>query len=131
MLVAAVVQHREPDIAVWFMLLFAFEGLLIAGLCRPLAQRRVKPNSLGGFRTSRTLRDERVWYDTNAFFGQLGVKLGILYAVASVVLYFTLGAWFIVYNLACASVLIGGLAVIIRRTFRYLRSIDDPTPPSS
>jgi uncharacterized membrane protein len=121
-------QAAMPDIAIWFMLLFVFVGALMAGFSVPLVLRRVKPNSLYGFRTSKTLSNERIWYEANAYAGRLTLGLGVAFALVSIVLYFLLGANFIAYNLACASVLLVGFLVVAVLSFRYLRSLSHPTP---
>lgn len=123
-------QAGPPDIDVWFMLLFVFTGLLLAGLSLPLVMRRVKPNTRYGFRTPSALRNERVWYDTNAYAGRLSLGLGVLFALVSIGLYFLLGANFVVYNVACAAVLLGGMLVTLILSFRHLRSDNSPTPPA-
>jgi hypothetical protein len=120
-------QRGLPDIAHWFLLLFVFVGALMAGLSLPLLLRRVKPNSLYGFRTPRTLSDENIWYEANAFAGRWTLGLGVLFALISIVLYFLLGANFIVYNVACASVLLVGLLVVLTLSFRHLRSLHQVT----
>jgi uncharacterized membrane protein len=117
-------QGEPPDIAIWFMLVNVFVGILLAGLSVPLVLRRVKPNSLYGFRTPKTLSNQRIWYETNAFAGRLSLGLGVAFALMSIMLYFLLGANFVVYNVACASVLLVGFVVVAGLSFRYLRSLN-------
>ena len=40
-------------------------------LAIPLVLRKVRRNRVYGFRTCATLRDDRTWYETNAYFGRL------------------------------------------------------------
>lgn len=47
---------------------------MLSGL--PLIRRRVPPNRWYGFRTPRTLRDERVWYEVNEYVGRLLIWYG-------------------------------------------------------
>lgn len=120
-------QAGPPDMAVWFLLLFVFTGLLMAGLSIPLATRRVKPNLLYGFRTPTTLRDERIWFDINAYAGRLLLRFSLLFVLVAIAFYFPLGSDFVVYNLACAAVLIIGLVVTLILAFRYLRTLVRPS----
>ncbi len=126
MFVVPLAQAAPPDIAFWFMLLFVFVGLLNVCLSFPLARRRIKPNSMYGFRTAKTLSNERVWYDANCYAGRLNLAFGVLFALASIVIYLFLGRNFVVYDVACASVLLVGFSLEGILIFRYLRSCDDP-----
>ena len=64
--------------------------LLLLGAALPMAQRRVKPNGIYGFRTPATLSNESVWYEANAVAGRLLAGATVLSAVVSLVLYFVL-----------------------------------------
>ncbi len=44
--------------------------LVFAAIAVPLILRKVPRNGLYGFRTPATLRDDRVWYEANAYFGK-------------------------------------------------------------
>ncbi len=125
-----VAQAGPPDISFWFMLMFVSVGLLMVGLALPLVLRRVKPNAAYGFRTPRTLSDESVWYEANAFAGRLTLGLGTGFALASIVLYFPLGENFVVYNIVCGVVLLAGGLITLVVSFRFLGSCDRPEPPA-
>lgn len=60
-----------------FAAIAALTGLVTALSGLPLVRRRVPPNCWYGFRTPRTLRDERVWYEVNAYVGRLLVWYGL------------------------------------------------------
>ena len=109
--------------AILSMFLFVFVGLLNAGLAVPLIRRRVKPNYLYGFRTPKTLSDERIWYEANAYAGRLLLRLGIVFVVASVGLFFVFRGDFIVYNVACGSIVLGGVLIVSLLSYRHLRSL--------
>lgn len=53
---------------------------LIFALSVPLAAGRVAPNRWYGFRTPRTVADERVWYPVNRMAGRNGIVLAVLLA---------------------------------------------------
>src|SRR3954470_6668680 len=97
--------------AVWFLLLFAGVAGLMMVLAVPLMYGHVKPNSLYGLRTERTLRDEDAWYRGNAYGGRLFFRTGLTALIAVVGLYCvpSLRANFVAYNIACAAVIVGGV----------------------
>jgi uncharacterized membrane protein len=65
----------------------AGSGLLFV-LALPLAFRRVGPNRWYGFRTPRTLGDERLWYEANAEAGKRLAAAGVMIAVGATAFYF-------------------------------------------
>jgi uncharacterized membrane protein len=67
-------------------LLFAFVGLLFAGLSIPLIQRRMPPNHFYGFRTKKTLSDAKIWYEANHISGHDLFVAGVLITITSLVL---------------------------------------------
>jgi len=60
-------------------------GLLIAAIGLPLALDKIPPNALYGFRTPRTMSDERVWYPANRYAGKGLTAAGLLGALAAAV----------------------------------------------
>lgn len=65
---------------------YLFLGFLFMALSMPLIRRRVKPNPWYGFRTRKTLSDERIWYAANEFSGRLMFAAGFLTALMAVLL---------------------------------------------
>lgn len=55
-----------------------FIGSLLCILCVPLIFRRIPPNRFYGFRTTKTLSDERIWYEANAIGGKWLFAAGAL-----------------------------------------------------
>lgn len=47
-------------------------------LAIPLVLRKVRRNRVYGFRTCATLRDDRTWYETNAYFGRLMIVSSVV-----------------------------------------------------
>jgi uncharacterized membrane protein len=111
------------DTTLGFLLLFVFVSLLMVGLAVPVIRRRVKPNYLYGFRTPKTLGDERIWYEANAYAGRLLLRLGIALTLAAIGLYFAIGANFVVYNVVFGLLTLSGLLIVTLLSFRYLRSL--------
>jgi uncharacterized membrane protein len=52
----------------------------------PLALRKVPPNRLYGIRTRRTLADDAVWYETNAYGGRCLIVASAVTIVAVAIL---------------------------------------------
>jgi SdpI/YfhL protein family len=111
--------------ALWFLLLFVAETILLIAISVPLMQGRVKPNSIYGVRTAKTLSDESVWYRSNAYGGRLLFRTGLVQLVAVVALYCipSLRANFVAYNLACGGVILGGLLLASVLLMRFIRSL--------
>ncbi len=96
------------------------------GTSIPLIQRRIKPNPWYGFRVPKTLRDERIWYQANAYSGVLLFLSGAITTAAAITLVplawlFRLGPEG--YILACTAVMVGSLLWTLVLSFRYLRKL--------
>src|SRR5262245_35998927 len=68
---------------------FTAVGLLIAGIAVPLVMGIIPPNHLYGFRSAKTLSDERTWYAANRTAGWDLVMAGLFIAAATL----ALAAW--------------------------------------
>jgi len=68
-----------------FSILFASVGLLFVSLSIPLIFKKVPPNSFYGCRTTRTLSDVNIWYESNQRFGRKFFVSGLLIFIASLV----------------------------------------------
>ena len=62
-------------------------GALMIVLAVPMILKKVKPNVWYGFRTRKTLSDERVWYAANQYAGKALLLAGGVIVVGAVVLY--------------------------------------------
>jgi hypothetical protein len=111
--------------SLWFLLLFASVSSLMMALALPLMRGRVKPNSLYGLRTERTLRDEDAWYRGNAYSGRLLFRTGLATLVAVVGLYCvpSLRANFAAYNIACGVVIVGGVLFMTFLAVRFVQKL--------
>ncbi len=112
-------------VPVWFMLFFVCTGLLLVGLSIPLLLRRIKPNYWYGFRVRKTLGDERIWYESNAYMAKWLLLLGSIHTVASIVFYFipSYRANLNAYAAACGAIFIVGFLLVIILSVRHLRSL--------
>lgn len=70
-----------------FLAAFTLSGGLLAALCIPLIQRKVKPNRWYGLRTPRTLADPEVWYPANEYAGRRMFLTGMSMIAAAVGLF--------------------------------------------
>ncbi len=62
-------------------------GLLIIGLAVPMVKEKIKPNVWYGFRTGKTLSDEKIWYPANKFAGQKMICAGTMIIVLSILIF--------------------------------------------
>jgi uncharacterized membrane protein len=114
-----------PDLTPWFLLLFVGVTTVQIALAVPLMLGRIPPNALYGLRTTKSLSDEGVWYASNTYAGQMLFRTGLVQLVAIVALYFVpiLRVNFIAYNLACLTVMLGGVIIASVLIIRYLKSL--------
>lgn len=73
------------------LLACAGTGAVIVALCIPMALQKVKPNGWYGFRTPKTLSNEKIWYEANRVAGIDLTIAGILTIFASIALFFFSG----------------------------------------
>ncbi|MBN2390677.1 MAG: SdpI family protein [Anaerolineae bacterium] len=118
-------DNTAPGVPVGFMLLFVCSGLLLMGLSIPLLLRRVKPNWWYGFRTPKTLDDECIWYESNAYAGKWLLIASIIHTVVSLVLYFVpaFRANLLVYATTCGIIFGVVFVITIALSFRYLHNL--------
>ncbi len=108
------------------MALFVASGLLLAGLSVPLIRGKIGPNPWYGFRVRRTLEDPAVWYPANAFAAKGLLIVGLTTAAAAIALAFVPGLEVALYASAVAIVALGGLAVTVVLSVRYLNRLPGP-----
>ncbi len=107
-------------------LLYLISGLLLMGVSIPMIQRRIKPNPWYGFRTPKTLSDERIWYAANEYSGKTLFVAGAITSLASVALtplallpHVGLDA----YTIGCLIALMGSLTWSVIISFKYLSKL--------
>ncbi|MEP6765956.1 MAG: SdpI family protein [Gemmatimonadaceae bacterium] len=113
----------ESDAAVnGFTIMFVCAALLFAAVSVPLIRERVKPNNWYGFRTAKTLSDERIWYAANVYSGRLLCALGTLLAVAVVSLRQVPGvaASLATYCFVCGVLFTVGLLIVTGLSLRFV-----------
>jgi uncharacterized membrane protein len=104
-------------------LFYVGAGLLLTLLSLPLLAQKIGPNPWYGFRVRRTLEDPAIWYPANAFAAVGLLCVGLITSIAAIVLYLVPGITVDVYAIAEAAVCLGGLAVTVVMSFRYLGTL--------
>jgi hypothetical protein len=72
---------------------------------------------------SKTLNDQKVWYDANEFSGRCLVRLGVMMSLASLVLFFIPAIGDMAYALTCQAITLLGVAASVFLSYRYLNKI--------
>ena len=107
--------------------LYAFSGLLLAGLSVPLILQKIPPNGLYGFRIPSTINNPDLWYKANTYAGRRFLVVGLGTAVGAIILYFTSPPDVDIYALSCLGLFLAFFLWGIITSFLYLRSIQkDP-----
>jgi uncharacterized membrane protein len=99
--------------------------VLFAIIALPLMLRKVPPNPVYGFRTPTTLKNESIWYETNAYFGRGMLLSSVISALLIVVLH---GVWTVPderFLLASVGALVVPFFVATVAAFRFSRSMRD------
>ena len=107
------------------MIMFVSAALLIVGASVPMILRRARPNRWYGFRTPKTLGDERVWYEANAYSGRLLCGLGVFLALASAALRFVpgIGTSLVTYSIVCSLLFTVGLLAVVGLSLRFVEEL--------
>ena len=66
--------------------LFPLLGIMFVGLGIPLKRGKIPPNHFYGFRTRKTLSDEKIWYEANRLMGQDMVSVGVVIVLTAMIL---------------------------------------------
>jgi SdpI/YfhL protein family len=102
--------------------LYAFSGLLLAGLSVPLILRKIPPNGLYGFRIRSTLGNPELWYKVNTYSGWRLLVVGLGSSVGSIILYFFSPENVDVYAMSCLGLFLGLFLWAIITSYLYLKS---------
>ncbi len=107
------------------ILIVALYGVLLVGLATPMSLRKVRPNVFYGFRTAKTLSNERIWYEANEYCGKLLILVGVMSIVLAMIL------WWLRETLPASAILIAilvgdifPLAVVLAACFMYLKRLE-------
>ena len=89
----------------------------------PLILRKIPRNSVYGYRTRTTLSDDRIWYETNAYFGLRFLIGSIVSACLAIIVYECRCISPDMYPLVTIVLLAAPVAIAGLLTTRFVRSI--------
>jgi uncharacterized membrane protein len=99
-------------------------SVLMAVLAVPLILRKVPRNGIYGFRTHTTLRDDEMWYVTNAYFGRGLFIASLITIISMIVLYYTPDVSPVVFLKATIATLVAPQLVMMLFTMRFIRKLE-------
>jgi len=105
--------------------LYAFGGLLLAGLSVPLILHKIPPNGLYGFRVPSSLEDPQVWYKVNAYSGRRFLVVGLGTAIGSTILYYLTLPNVEEYAMSCLGLFLALFLWGVITSYLYLRAIQE------
>ena len=73
---------KEP-----FIVIIVVYGVMLIAMAIPLSLRKVSPNVIYGFRTTKTLSSPEIWYQANEFCGKLFIVVGALALITALALW--------------------------------------------
>jgi uncharacterized membrane protein len=99
-------------------------SVLMAVLAIPLILRKIPRNRIYGFRTRTTLRDDEMWYETNAYFGRGLLIASLITIVSMIVLYYTPDVSPVVFLKATIATLVAPQLIMMLFTMRFIRKLE-------
>jgi hypothetical protein len=103
--------------------LYAFGGMLLAGLSLPLILHKIPPNRWYGFHRPPDIGDPAVWYRVNAAAGRRFLAAGLGTSFGAIVLYYLTQPDIHRYALSCLGLFLALFLWAFITSFLYLRSI--------
>jgi uncharacterized membrane protein len=105
-------------------------GILLAVLAIPMIREKIKPNLFYGFRTKKTMSDEKIWYAANKYAGKCMVNAGfaiVILAAVSLIMNFTTDVFYN-YNevntiLLWSAILMLPIVAMLIASIMYLRKL--------
>jgi uncharacterized membrane protein len=104
------------------LVLYSIGGLVLAGLSVPLILHKIPPNGLYGFRIPATVNNPALWYKVNAFAGRRLLAVGLVTAIGSIVLYYTVDSSVDAYALSCLGLFLALFLWAIISSYLYMRT---------
>ena len=100
-------------------------AVVFALVALPLVLRKVPPNSLYGFRTPATLKNDKIWYEANAHFGRGMIMASIVSVLAILILYFIVRPAPDLFFTISLIALVVPSAIAALLTFCHIRKLKD------
>lgn len=104
-----------------FALIHLLAGIVIIVISLPLIRRKVKMNDWYGVRIQASFASEQAWFDINHYGGRLFFIWGLTIVATALAGAFLGKPHWIAYNLTALAIILGGLAIVVAKTFRYAR----------
>jgi len=108
---------------VTLLAVYAFSGLLLAGLSVPLILQKIPPNGLYGFRIRTTMENPQLWYEANTYAGKRLLVVGLGTSLGAILLYYTTSQNIDRYALSCLGVFLALFLWAIITSVIHLKSI--------
>jgi hypothetical protein len=105
--------------------LYAFSGLLLAGLSIPLILHKIPPNGLYGFRIPSTLENPDLWYKVTAYSGRRFLVTGLGTSLGAIILFFTAPQDVDIYALSCLGLFLALFLWAMITSYLYLKSLQN------
>ncbi len=103
--------------------LYAFGGLVLAGLSVPLILRKIPPNGWYGFRVPPTLKDPALWYKVNDYAGRRLLVVGLGTSVGASIFYYTANSSVDRYALSCLGLFLALFLWGVISSYLYMKSL--------
>lgn len=104
-------------------------GLVSILIALPLIRGRIKRNPWYGIRIPAAFESDERWYAINRYGGRLFLRWGIWVVLVALSGFPLPRPWWVVYDLASAVPILGGLVLVLSYINRYAR-ITAPVRPS-
>jgi hypothetical protein len=107
------------------ILIFFFVGLSEVGMSIPMILGVIPPNWYYGFRVSKTVSNEKIWYQVNNYFGKDSLIAGVIVTVTALLLWrFGAGLSEEAIVMISLIVILIPMSVSIIRGFLYLNKLE-------
>ena len=114
-----------PTSVMWMLHLMNFIfPLILIPISIPLVKNKIKPNHLYGFRTRKTLSNEAIWYQANAYAGRLLLRASLITLIG--LIFWTPFAWLLPgwpFVGVSWALTFAPLAFAVVQSFRYLKTL--------
>jgi uncharacterized membrane protein len=104
------------------LLLYVGSGLLLALISLPLIFEKIKPNFYYGFRIRATLENEELWYAVNKYFAKRLLIVGVVQALAAIVLYRVPDISVDAYSLSTLGVFVIAFTIAMLQSWKYMKT---------
>lgn len=104
-------------------------GILMIVIAIPMILEKIKPNIFYGFKTKKTLSDEKIWYPANKYAGKVMVGTGIAISILALLTYILMDRNIIppidevTLTILWCGILFVPIIIMLILSFAYLRKL--------